>query len=112
MVISTFLDWRTGTMGLSTDSMGLLGVLTLVFGAAILVVGLAGSVAPQIRIPAQVAGLPIATVTVALAASVFLWTFGMTTAEAVKIGMHLAWIGAATAEVGGFMALKSAGHGI
>ena len=108
MIISTFLDWRFATSGLSTDAAGLFGIFTLVFGALLLVIGLAGSFVPQINLPSEVAGISIEKLAVMLAAAIFLWTFGSITADSVKIGIHLAWIGALVAEVGAMLRLRAA----
>lgn len=104
MVLSTFLDWRGNTSGLSTDSMGLFGILTLLFGLAVAAVGGIKAFAPQVGLPERVLNFSISQVAVILAFTVFLWTFGVQLGgDSVKIGMALAWIGGAVATVGGVM---------
>lgn len=108
MIIGSFLKWGGDTSGLSTDFLGLLGIFALIFGAVQVVVGLAGSVAPQIALPRDLGGLEVGKIAIFAAAAIFLWTFGMITVDGTKVGLHLTWIGAAAAEVGGFMRLRTA----
>lgn len=106
MFIASFLDWRPGTSGVSTDALGLMGILTLLFGAAIVAMAAIRAFAPQVDLPREVAGLALDKIAVILSGSVFLWTFGMISADFVEIGIHLTWIGAAVATVGGVMSLR------
>lgn len=106
MFIGSLLKWGGDTSGVSTDALGLLGILTLLFGAAIAAVGGIRAFAPQTSLPAEIAGISLDKILVILAVSIFLWTFGMISANNIKIGIHLTWIGAAVAIVGGIMAVR------
>ncbi len=109
MLIGSFLDWRFANAGLSTDAMGLLGILTLLFAIAIIGVPALRMFSPSTALPGAVAGFAIDKVLVILAATVFLWTFGQISADRVDFGTHLTWIGAAVAAVGGVMTMHEAG---
>lgn len=106
MVIASFLTWGGDTSGLSLDARGLLGILTLIFGAAILAVAAIRMFSPSTSLPAEVVGFSLDKILVILAASVFLWTFGHISASGVKFGIHLTWIGAALAAVGGVLTMQ------
>ena len=106
MLIATFFNWRTGTSGLSTDSLGLLGILTLLFGAAIAAVAAIRAFAPQVSLPTDVLGISLDKISVMLSATVFLWTFGMISGNGIKFGLHLTWIAAAVATVGGVLTMR------
>ena len=109
MVVSTFINWRTGTSGLSTDALGLMGIFTLLFGAAIAAVAGIRAFAPQTSLPDGIAGISLNKICGIFAISTFLWTFGMISASAVKFGLHLAWISSAIATVGVVMTMMDEG---
>ena len=109
MVISTFLNWRTGTSGLSTDALGLMGIFTLLFGAAIAAVAAIRAFAPDTSLPDEIAGLSLNKICGIFGLTTFLWTFGMISGTAVKIGIHLAWIASAIATVGVILTMKDDG---
>lgn len=106
MIIGSFLDWRPGTSGISTDSLGLLGILTLLFGLGLAVKGGIKAFAPETELPEEVGGLSTDKISVFLSATIFLWTFGMISGDFVEFGIHLTWIGAAIATVGGVMSFR------
>ena len=109
MVISTFINWRTGTSGLSTDALGLLGIFTLLFGAAIAAVAGTRAFAPQTSLPDEIAGLSLNKICAIFSLTTFLWTFGMISGAAIKFGIHLAWISSAIATVGVVMTMMDEG---
>ncbi|MGI9625139.1 MAG: hypothetical protein ACR2PK_20100 [Acidimicrobiales bacterium] len=108
MIIGSFLDWGPGTSGLSTDVLGLLGILTLLIGLVLAIKGGINAFAPETDLPDELGGLSTDKISVFLSASIFLWTFGLISADFVEIGVHLTWIGAAVATVGGVMTLRDA----
>ena len=107
MVIASFLDWRLGNSGLSTDSFGLLGIFTLLFGIAIVGVAATRTFAPGVNLPSHILGFSLDKLCVMLAFTVFLWTFGVISGEVIDAGIHLTWIGAAVATVGGILSMRS-----
>ena len=86
MIVGSFLKWGGDSSGLSTNALGLMGIFALIFGVAILSIGLSRSFVPQTKLPDAIAGLDIRKVGIILAAAILLPTFGMITAEGVKEG--------------------------
>lgn len=105
MVIGSFLNWGPSTSGLSTDALGLLGIFTLLFGAAIAAVAGIRSFAPQTSLPSEIAGLSLNKICGIFSLTIFLWTFGTISRSGVKFGIHLTWIAAAIATVGVVMTM-------
>ena len=101
VIIATILDWGPGTSGLSTDGFtGLLGILSLLVGLAVLAVGGVKAFSPSTRLPASLAGFTMSQLAFTGAFAVFVWTFSLIGEDGVKFGVHLAWIGAAIVCVG------------
>ena len=107
MFLGSILKWGGDSSGGSTDAFGLLGILALLFGAAIAATGGIKAFAPQVSLPDQVLGFRVGQVTVILALSIFLWTFGLISAGGIKFGLHLTWIGAAIAAAGGIINMRN-----
>ncbi len=107
MFVGSLLSWRPDTSGVSTDAFGLLGILTLLFG--LLIAGLGGikAFATGVEIPSEVLGISMDKVAVILSVSIFLWAFGAIAANFIEFGVHLTWIGAAIATVGGVLASRA-----
>ena len=109
MIIASFLDWSEefffggGSAGLSTDRFGLLGIFTLVIGIATAVNGGLEAFAPQVKRPDGALSMSRDQIAVALGFAAFFWSFGLLFAEATKIGLILAAIGAAAVAVGGVL---------
>jgi len=112
MAIGTFLDWRSflsfGSSGLSLDSMGLFGIITLILGIIIAAVGAIKAFGLSVNLPDEIIGHTLGQLLMVDAFIVFLWTFALVAADFVGGGVHLTWIGAAVAMVGAGLAEKSA----
>ena len=109
MLISTFLSWRFDNGALSTDSYGLLGIITLVIAIAIIAVSAIEAFGANVSLPASIVGFSIDQLAVVLAFGVFISTFGSVSGRFVDGGIHLAWLGAALVLVGGVLATRGEG---
>jgi hypothetical protein len=107
MAVGTLLDWRTSTSGLSLDSMGLFGIITLILGIAIVGFGAIRAFGISVKLPDKVLGHTLSQFLMVDAFIVFLWTFALVAADATGAGVHLSWIGAAGAMVGAGLVGKS-----
>ncbi len=112
MAIATLLDWRSGfgqgTSGLSLDTMGLFGIITLLIGIAIAAVGAISAFGLSVNLPDRVLGHTLNQLMMVDAFIIFLWTFAWIAADFTGAGVHLTWIGAAVAMVGAALADKTA----
>jgi hypothetical protein len=118
LFIGTFFDWygaseggfSFGFSGTDIDFNGLQGIFALLIGLAIATVAGLRAFAPQVNIPAAVAGFAIDKLLFMLGIAVFLMCFGGLFLSAgplgPKIGLFLCTIGAAIAVVGSFMDSK------
>lgn len=107
MVVGSLLKWVGDTSGVSTDFMGLLGILTLLLGAAIAAIGAIRAFSPGTALPDAVLGFTLDQLCLTSAFAIFLWTFALITEDGVKFGVHLTWIGAAVAAVGSTLATRT-----
>ena len=103
MVVSTFLNWRGDISGLSLDSMGLFGIITLILGALIAVSAAVDAFGLSISLPDAMLGHSRGQLLMMDAFAVFIWTFAHITADGASGGLHMAWIGALVALVGSAM---------
>jgi hypothetical protein len=111
MVIGSLLKWGGSTSGVSTDFMGLLGILVLILGAAIAAVGGLRAFSPGTSLPSGFVGFTLDQLCFTAALAIFVWTFALITESGIKFGLHLTWIGAAAAAAGSVLAMRSAPAG-
>jgi len=110
--LGSVLKWRgfgfgSDISGLSFDNMGLFGLLVLVIGLALAAIGGIRAFAPDTSLPESIAVFTLDQALFILAVTVFLWSFALISATAVKVGVHLTWIGAAIAAVGLALGMRS-----
>lgn len=102
MIVASFLNWFPDTIGLSTDFSGLLGIIVLLTGIAVVAVTAIGLFAPDTKLPDDIAGLlDLDQLLLVLAFSAFLWLFAFQFTDGTEIGITLGWIGAGVASAGG-----------
>ena len=107
MALGSILKWGGDQSGISLDAIGLLGIVALVSGLFIALVGAIGAFDLSIGLPEEVAGFRLIQIAIADALTVFLWTFGLITSDGTKFGLHLTWIAALAALVGGVLTDRS-----
>jgi hypothetical protein len=100
MVLGPILDWGPNTSGLSTSSVGLLGVFVFLFGLVIALIGATRAFGLPVNLPDALAGFTQNQVAVVLGFTAFLWTFGTISRDNSQFALHLTWIGAALATAG------------
>ena len=107
LFISTFLDWRTGLSGISTDATGLQGLFCLIIGGGVVaLVGL--TTFGNASLPDHVLGFTWNQVYMGLGLAAFLISFSLQFGDATEFGLVLAWIGAAAIVVGAVLEDRSA----
>lgn len=112
MVLGSLLDWRgfrgAGTSGVSFDSMGLFGILVLLIGLGLVAIGAIRAFGLSVDLPDNIAGFSLNQLALIEAFAVFLWSFALISADFIKVGVHLTWIGAAAAVAGAILAQREA----
>lgn len=115
MVVSSFLEWASGTVaGVTAEGtltatpatangwdVGMLGLWQTIIGVLIAVIGLLGLTNRARLLPDEVFGFNFAHATVLLAFPVMLWNFGLQFDEVYGgIGLFIGWVAAAIAIAG------------
>lgn len=112
MVLGSLLDWRgfrgAGTSGVSFDSMGLFGILVLLIGLGLVAIGAIRAFGLSVDLPDNIAGFSLNQLALIEAFAVFLWSFALISADFIKVGVHLTWIGGAAAVAGAILAQREA----
>ncbi len=106
MVIASFLNWGGDNSGVSTDALGLLGILALLFGLTVAGLAAVEAFSPSTSLPTEIVGISLSKIPVMLGFTMFLWTFGIITRDGSQIGLHLTWISGAIVAVGGVLAMQ------
>lgn len=104
LFISTFLDWRPNTSGVSTDAMGLQGLFCMAIGAAVVLLVGVNAFGGRDLLPHGLVGFTTNQLFLALGFAAFLMTFGLQFARFTEFGVLIGWVSAAAVVVGAILA--------
>ncbi len=110
LLISTFLNWLGPFSAWESNFFGLTGLFVFIIGALCAAVAGIRAFAPQVNLPANIAGLSINQAVLGLGAAVFLLTLGLLFRESsAKIGTILALLSSAAIVVGAYLETNAEG---